>query len=280
MFNCHRKYRASSKVNLGSGIFLLLLLLFLIIFKYNHDLFFQITSLGKEFIFISFMCNPFPTSLYHSFICISILLSNILIDRLISSFITRYLLIRAGIETNPGPIPRKLNYAFWNVDSLLARDGHKISVIQVGLNSNYNFDVFGIVESYLNKDILDDQIKIKGFSPAPFRADSPASNRPKGGVCLYYNENLPIKNRADLVCLEETILAETKLDGKKIFILLSYRSPSQSTTELSSYCDKLQSILDKVKKEKPHLIIFSGDLNARSPLFWDNEREENPPGKN
>ena len=137
-------------------------------------------------------------------LCISHLISSILLDRLIISLIIKILLLRAGIEPNPGPIPRKLNFAFWNLDSLLARDGHKISVIE-GLNSNYKFDIFGVVESYLNKDILDEKIQIKGFAPAPFRADSTSTDRPQGGVCLYFDENLPIKNREDLVNMEETI---------------------------------------------------------------------------
>ena len=197
--------------------------------------------------------------------CFSIFLCNILLDKLITSLITRCLLLRSGIEPNPGPT-RKLNYGFWNLDSLLTRDGHKLSVIE-GLNSNHKFDLFGVVETYLNKDILDSKLKIQGFSPEPFRADSPSTARPQGGVCLYFNENLPIKNRSDLIDLEETILAEIKLEGKKIFVLLSYRSPSQSSTDLDNYCDKIQKILDKTNKEKPHLIVLSGDFNARSPIF-------------
>ena len=113
----------------------------------------------------------------------------------------------------------------------------------------------------------------------PLWADSTLTDRPRGGVCLYYHESIPITNRSDLINLEETILAEIRLNSKKIFILLTYRSPSQSLTQLSNYCDKPQTILDNVKKEKPSLIIFSGDFNARSPLFWDDEQVENYPGK-
>ena len=160
----------------------------------------------------------------------------------------------------------------------MTRDGHKLSVIE-GLNSNHKFDLVGVVETYLNKDILDSKLKIQGFSPEPFRADSPSTARPQGGVCLYFNENLPIKNRSDLIDLEETILAEIKLEGKKIFVLLSYRSPSQSTTDLDTYCEKIQKILDKINKEKPHLIVLSGDFNARSPIFWESEKCETTPGK-
>ena len=59
----------------------------------------------------------------------------------------------------------------------------------------YSFDLFGIVESYLSPVITNEEIAIHGFAPIPFRADSKVPNdRMHGGVCLYYNENLPIIN--------------------------------------------------------------------------------------
>ena len=215
---------------------------------------------------------------FHISICMSLAYVLQVFDRYIFSLISRFLLIISGIEPHPGPSnPNNINYAFWNLDSLLARDGHKKSVIE-GLNSISKYDLFGVVETYLNADILDNQLNIKGFAPVPFRADSTKPGRVQGGVCLYYNPDLPIKNRAELVDLEETIVAEVRLKRKKIFILLSYRSPSDNSLQLSSYCTKLQGILDKINEEKPSLIILSGDFNARSPLFWEHD-DENAPGK-
>ena len=279
MFNCCRRKSRPAKSRFDPIFLILLILLhYFNVHMYINKIIFQLLLfIGKDLLLFTCLCSP--NFCYHLSLCISHLISSILLDRLILSLIIKILLLRAGIEPNPGPIPRKLNFAFWNLDSLLARDGHKISVIE-GLNSNYKFDIVGVVKSYLNKDILDEKIQIKGFAPAPFRGDSTSTDRPQGGVCLYFDENLPIKNREDLVNMEETILAEIKLDGKKIFVLLSYRSPSQTPAESSIYCNKLQNIMDNVKKEKPYLIIFSGDFNARSPLFWDNELVENPPGKN
>ena len=40
------------------------------------------------------------------------------------------------------------------------------------------------------------------------------------GVCLYYKENVPIKERPNLETLPETIVAKIKLNRKKIFIVL------------------------------------------------------------
>ena len=81
------------------------------------------------------------------------------------------------------------------------------------LKQHHIFDIFGVCESSLNPDISNENVLISGFSPKPFRADKPANTR-NGGVCLYYNENLPINRRPDLETLNETIVAKIKLSGK------------------------------------------------------------------
>ena len=142
------------------------------------------------------------------------------------------------------------------------------------------FDIFGVVESYLTPEINDDQLEIHGFSPIPFRADSSNIGRPHGGVCLYYNVNLPITNRSNMTDIEETIVAEIKLKRKKIFFILSYHSPNKnSAIEEETYCNKMQALFDNINKEKPSAIILTGDFNARSPLFWREETIENSFGK-
>ena len=172
------------------------------------------------------------------------------------------------VETNPGPSPRdnKLHFSFWNVDSLLARDGVKKSFIE-GLDSCHHFDIFGVCESFLTNKVSDKDLCINGFSPEPFRADCP-DNTSHGGVCLYFKEHLPIKERKDLTALDETIVAEINLKRKKIFFVLSYRSPSKSTNpEVLDYISKLSTTLVNIRKEKHSLIVLAGDFNARSRLF-------------
>ena len=62
----------------------------------------------------------------------------------------------------------------------------------------------------LTGNISNDDIFINGFSPDPFRSDK-APNTRNGGVCLYFKESLPIKERCDLEILPETIVTEIKL---------------------------------------------------------------------
>ena len=198
----------------------------------------------------------------------------------------RFLLILSGsVERNPGP-PRasknmngRIRFAHWNVNSLLARNGDKIRQIEA-LQSVEKFDVFGLSETWLNDSVPTNDVSIEGFSK-PFRSDCPEANdHPRGGVCLYFMNHIPIIQRKDLQIINECIVAEIKLArNKKIFLILVYRSPSQSTETLNKFGENLTELLAKVNNENPSLVIFTGDFNARSPLLWSGEHTENAAGK-
>ena len=195
--------------------------------------------------------------------------------------IIKILLVTFGtIERNPGP--NHLKFATWNVDSLLTREGSKKSMIE-GLDSCHKFDILGLCETYFTDKTAESDTFISGFSEKPFRADCKSADidaRPRGGVCLYFKEHLPIVNRPDLVLTKETIISEIRLGRKKIFLILSYRPPSMNTVgDMAAYCSNLKDSFDKVARENPSLVILTGDFNARSPLFWSDERHETMPGE-
>ena len=54
----------------------------------------------------------------------------------------------------------------------------------------------------------------------------------KGGVCMYFKENLPIKRRVDLetLCAEE-IVTEIALHRKKLFFMGLYRPHGMSSDD-------------------------------------------------
>ena len=60
---------------------------------------------------------------------------------------------------------------------------------------------------------------------------------------------------------------------KKIFFVLSYCHPNVSSTEFDEYVKSLEYIYESINKENPALTIITGDFNARSPLFWENDSE-------
>ena len=126
----------------------------------------------------------------------------------------------------------------------------------------------------MNKDISNDIIFITGFSPEPFWADK-SENIRNGGVCLYCKESLPIKERHDLETLPETIIEEFKLNRKKIFLVLSYCHPNLSNREYEEYINSLEHIYGCISKESPAVTIITVDFNARSPLLWEHDVENN-----
>ena len=227
---------------------------------------------------------PIVSYLFYSIIRITLLPS--LFKDLLASLIrnlcfylrvlSTLLIVSGSVETNPGPTdPQTIFFSFavWNLDSLPAREFARIPLIE-SFQSTYDFDVFGICESMLTEKHTNEDIHIEGFSPDPFRSDKAADIR-NGGVCLYFKESLPIKRRRDLESLPETIVTEIKIRKKKIFLVLSYRHPNMPNEEVVMYMNRLEKIYESIRKENPYVSILCGDLNARSPVFWEGDAENN-----
>ena len=66
----------------------------------------------------------------------------------------------------------------------------------------------------LTGSISNEDIFINDFCPNPFRSDKCSTTR-NGGVCLYFKESFPIKERCDFEIIPETVVAEIKLNRKK-----------------------------------------------------------------
>ena len=82
------------------------------------------------------------------------------------------------------------------------------------------------------------------------------------------------KRRVDLEVLAETIVAEIfQQINKNIFFIVSYRHPNQSSEESEAYFSSLNDIVEKAANEKRRYIVLTGDFNARSTLFWENDTD-------
>ena len=88
----------------------------------------------------------------------------------------------------------------------------------------------------------DEDIFIEGFSKEILRSEHPSGDK-KGGVCIYFKETLPIKHGKDLESMQETVVTEITLRGKKIVFVAIYRSPNQSSEEFDLFQENLQTIL-------------------------------------
>ena len=65
------------------------------------------------------------------------------------------MMISGTVHTNPGSVDltkTNLSIAVWNVNSIPARDYARIPLIE-SFQVTYDFDIFGVCESLLNKDI-------------------------------------------------------------------------------------------------------------------------------
>ena len=190
---------------------------------------FHQSKTGRDYILI-FLKNALYALL------LGTLFDNILAWKMID--LKAYLVIAGDIESNPGPDrERGLKFFHWNLNSICARSGAKIPLIEA-YNSIHRFDVVAISETILNSSVDNDCITIEGLRKDIFRSDHP-SNKTIGGVCLYFREGLPIRCRRDLECIQEMAVAEITIVRKKLLFATVYRSPIQSPEQFNGFIDHL-----------------------------------------
>ena len=183
------------------------------------------------------------------------------------------ILLRSGnIHPNPGPVANQFNFCHWNLNGLMAHDKLKLALIEA-YNAVYHYDVIGISETFLNSKINDSDICIQGFSHDVFRKDHP-NDTSRGGVCLYYRENLPITRVKNLEILDEAIVCQISIKRKNVYFLVVYRSPSQTADEFNLFLDRLELIVENIQAKKPDCIIITGDFNCRTQQWWSGDIED------
>ena len=89
----------------------------------------------------------------------------------------------------------------------------------------------------------------------------------KGGVCIYFENSLPLKV-LDIQLLQECINFEIKIADKTCNFISLYRSPSQSKDEFESFADNLELNLDSIAHKNPYLIIVLGHFNAKTKGWY------------
>ena len=188
-----------------------LFVLYNIISLFAISLFFVSTILlVNTIIIVSYIFLPVPyfslKNHMHITICLPFLLikygksvihNNTLITKCVQyviisqsfSLINKMLLLMSGINfKNPGPKSNKtsLTFAVWNMDSILAREGVKIHLVE-SLDATRNIDLYGVCESYLKKILVTD----KSTSMVSLRIRLELTVRKMGGVKgeWYYSIN-------------------------------------------------------------------------------------------
>ena len=181
----------------------------------------------------------------------------------------RSTLLSGDVEMNPGPSHECLSFCSWNLNSICAHDFLRVSLIEA-YNTVYNYDLIGIVETHLDNTVDETKLAIDGYS---FYKSNHPQNGKRGGVGLYVKESFPARERNDLKTLSECIVCEIQIKGKKYFFTVLYRSPSQSQEELEVFINKFELMLSKMASENPYCVVITGDFNARSAQWWENDIE-------
>ena len=136
-------------------------------------------------------------------------------------------LIAGDKHPHPGPFELGLKFCHWNLNGILSRNKIKIPLMKA-YNTVFHYDIIALSETFLNNTVKDDDIFIEGFSKTVFRSDHPGGDK-VGGVCIYFEENLPIKRRKDLEIMQESVVTKINLNRKKNILCsdLSIFQPKQ-----------------------------------------------------
>ena len=142
------------------------------------------------------------------------------------------------------------------MDSLTARNNTKISLIEA-YNSVFNYDLIAVSDTRLNQSIL---LTLKTYRSSDLAVTSfvaiiQVTAEYLAGllllqvlllVSIYYKENVPIKGRKDLETLQESVATEITFGPKKIFFIVLYRHPHQTSDESDLFLDRLQLPVDRI----------------------------------
>ena len=106
-------------------------------------------------------------------------------------------------------------------------------------------------ETFLDSSLSDDdpRLNLKGYSL--IRSDHP--------------NNIPLIPKPD------PVNCELKINNKKCFITVLYRSPSQSIETFDIFKKGLEQTIININNNNPYITVFVGDFNARNRNWWDGD---------
>ena len=125
-------------------------------------------------------------------------------------------------------------------------------------------------ETFLDSSIFDNysRLAIDGYNL--ICCDHPSNSR-KGGVCLYFKDNLRLLVRIpDLTNLEECLVCKLRAGSKQLFFTVIYRSPSQTLYRFSVFKRKCEETIVNINNCSPLISLYVGDFNARNLDWWEN----------
>ena len=107
----------------------------------------------------------------------------------------------------------------------------------------------------------DDKIlHMKGYNL--IRADHP-DNIKREGIWLYFKKSLALR-KIESSHISECLLCEVNVKGQVGFIFVSYRSPSQTSSQFDDFLSNFEKLFDHVQIFQPAFIVILVNFNVRS----------------
>ena len=128
--------------------------------------------------------------------------------------------------------------------------------------SVHDFDIICLSETYLNYEISTDDKNVEIPSYYLLRPEHPSNNK-RGGVCIFYRTNLPLRV-LNISYLSECITFKMSVGNKVCRFIHLYRSPIQTQDDFQTFKSSLKLNLDALFCGNPFLTAVIGDFNAKS----------------
>ena len=172
------------------------------------------------------------------------------------------LLSHGDIEVNPGSKIKlsQLSCCHWNVNIKLP--DNKLPLI-IAYSTVQKLDIICIWETYLNSSVNENLLLIPGYH---LRADH-SDNVKKDGFCLYYQENLSLRE-IEIPFFTQCIIYELTIQNKVGYIAVLYHSTSQSVNESEYFPLHFETLLNQISHSKSSFLVIMGDFNARLRSWW------------
>ena len=68
--------------------------------------------------------------------------------------------------------------------------------------------------------------------------------------------------------IAQCTVCEITLQNQKGYVVVTYRSPSQSSTEFDEFLSNFDKLLNHIKQFRPSFTSILGDFNAKSKSWW------------
>ena len=259
----------------GRIVVMVLTKYFIIVIKLMIPWYSILTKILKELIFMILMMCLY---LAYSFgVIMTILLIQILntisqLCHFIPIWVPFLVIVMSNdTERNPGD-NNLFTFCNWNLNSLTKDNFGRLNLLEAH-NSLFNYDIISLCETNLNDTIELPINPLNGFNS--IYSHHPSGNK-RGGVALFYKENLPLFERNDL-SFDECIVTEIHIGRKKVFFTVIYRSPNDKagSPEFERFLKDLENLYTKIKYENPYVMFFTGDFNAHSQNWWPDGNTNN-----